>query len=144
MPEKPRRSISRATFRGWRRRPGTATRLIAGKGWGMGQLLGGGTNLHGIGAVALAERSGIDLFELDLARQHLALPGLLRGLVGVEFWHHLAGEQFEALADVLVGVLAGLVEQNDLVDVRGLEPPELAPQGLGGADQPAGARAGET
>src|ERR1700751_1509324 len=117
MPEKPRRSISRAISRVRRRRPGTATRLIAGRGWGMGQLLSGRSDLHRIGAVALAERSGIDLFELDLARQHLALPGLLGGLVGVEFWHHLAGEQFEALADVLVRVLAGLVEQNDLVDV---------------------------
>ena len=95
-------------------------------------------DLHRIGAVAVAEGSGVDLFELDLAGQHLALPGLLRGLVGVEFGHDLAGEEFEAFADVLVGVLAGLVQQDDLVDMRGLEPPQLAPQGLGRADQPAG------
>src|SRR6516165_1595888 len=36
MPEKPRRSISRAMSRVWRRRPGTATRLIAGRGSGIG------------------------------------------------------------------------------------------------------------
>ena len=63
-----RRSISRAISRVRRRRPGTATRLIAGRGWGMGQLLRGGADLHRIGAVALAERSGIDLLQLDLAR----------------------------------------------------------------------------
>jgi len=36
MPEKPRRSISRAISSVCRRRPGTATRLIAGNGWGIG------------------------------------------------------------------------------------------------------------
>ena len=65
--------------------------------------------------------------KLDFAGQHLRLPGVLLGDVGVEFGHHLAGEEFEALADVLVGVLAGLVQQDDLVDMRALEPPQLAP-----------------
>src|SRR6516162_2320375 len=36
MPEKPRRSISRAISRVRLRRPGTATRLIAGNGKGIG------------------------------------------------------------------------------------------------------------
>ena len=36
---------------------------------------------------------------------------------GVEFRHHFIGEQPERFTDVLVGVLAGLVEQHDLVDV---------------------------
>jgi hypothetical protein len=49
----------------------------------------------------------------------------------VEFGHDLAREKFEALANVFVRVLAGLVQQNHLVDMRGLEPPQLAPQRLG-------------
>ena len=90
--------------------------------------------MNGIGAVAVAEGGGVDFFELDLAGRHLALPGLLLGDAGVEFRHHLAGEEFEALADVRMGVFAGLVQEDDLVDVGGLEPPRLAPQGLGRAD----------
>jgi hypothetical protein len=39
----------------------------------------------------------------------------------VELGHDLGGEQLEAGADVLVGVLAGLVEEDDLVDVALLE-----------------------
>src|SRR6202022_152230 len=75
-------------------------------------------DLHRVGAVAVAEGGGVDLLELDLASEHLALPGLLLGDAGVEFGHHLTGEQFEALADVRVGVLAGLVQENDLVAMR--------------------------
>ena len=41
MPEKPRRSISRAISRVRRRRPGTATRLIAGNGKGIGDRTNG-------------------------------------------------------------------------------------------------------
>ena len=58
-----------------------------------------------------------DLFELGLAGQYLALPGLLRRLVGVEFGHHLAGEELEALADVFVSIFTGLVQQYNLIDV---------------------------
>jgi hypothetical protein len=36
----------------------------------------------------------------------------------VEFGHHLAAEELEALTDVLVGVATGLVQEDDLVDVR--------------------------
>src|SRR5271166_3059021 len=36
MPAKPRRSTSCAISRVWRRRPGTETRLMAGRGWGIG------------------------------------------------------------------------------------------------------------
>ena len=68
------------------------------------------------------EGLGVELLELDLAGQHRLLPRLVLGLVVVELRHHLVGEQLEAGADVLVGVLAGLVEQDHLVDVRLLEP----------------------
>src|SRR5438874_12204145 len=64
--------------------------------------------LHRIRAVAVAERLGVDLLQLDLAREHFLLPFLMRRDVGVKFGHDVAREQFEALADVLVGVLAGL------------------------------------
>src|SRR4029077_3886702 len=98
-------------------------------------------DLHRIGAVAVAEGRGVDLFELDLAGEHLALPGLLLGDAGVEFGHDLSGEELEALANVRVGVFAGLVWESDWVDMRVLDAPQLAPQGLGRADQPAGERA---
>jgi len=44
---------------------------------------------------------------------------------------------------MLVRVLAGLVEQDDLVDMGALEAAQLAPQRLGRADESAGKRAGE-
>src|SRR5687768_16185312 len=69
----------------------------------------GWSQLHRIEAVAILERLCVDLFEFDLARQHLLLPFLLLGDTDVEFRHDFAREQFEALADVLVRVLAGLV-----------------------------------
>src|SRR5580704_2701887 len=97
--------------------------------------------LHRIGAVAVAERRGVDFFELDLAGQHLSLPGILLGDVGVEFGHHLAREKLKAFADMLVGVLAGLVEQDHLVDMRGLEAAQLAPDRLGRADEATAQRA---
>lgn len=63
----------------------------------------------------------VDLVELDLAGEDLAFPVLVGGLHGVEFGHDLGREKFEAFADVFVGVVAGLIEENDLVDVRGRE-----------------------
>src|SRR5260370_40978096 len=80
-----------------------------------------GAELHRIGAVAVAERRGVDLLELDLAGQYLDFPRVLLGHSGVELGHYLSGEQLEALADVLVCVFAGLVHQDDLVDMRGRE-----------------------
>ena len=95
---------------------------------------------HRLGAVAVLEGRRLDLLELDLARHHLGLPGLVRRVVAVEFRHHLAAEQLERLADVLVRVLAGLVEQDHLVDVGGLELGELLADGVGRADQAAAQR----
>src|SRR6516225_10188675 len=138
MPEKPRCSISRAISRVWRRRPGTATRLIAGIGSGIGRLLcclrG---DLHRIGAVAVAERRGVDFFELDFAVQYPRFPCILLGHSGMELGHYVSGEEFEAFADMLMRILASLVQQNNLVDMRRLEPPQLAPQCLRRADQAA-------
>src|SRR5439155_15778062 len=56
--------------------------------------------LHRVRPVAVAERLGVDLFEFDLARQDLSLPFVLLGDAVVKFRHHLAGEQFKALADM--------------------------------------------
>src|SRR4051812_45131724 len=54
--------------------------------------------LHRVRAVAVAERLGVDFLQLDLAAQHLLLPFLMAGDVGVELRHDFAGEQFEAFA----------------------------------------------
>ena len=62
-------------------------------------------------------RGEIQLLELDLAAEHLLLPGLMLSFLAVEFRHHFLGEQLERLADVLMLVLARLVEQDDAVDV---------------------------
>src|SRR6202011_521629 len=88
--------------------------------YGIGSLRRLRGDLHRIGAVAVAEWRGVDLLKLDFAVEHLGFPGFLLGDASVEFGHHFAGEQFEALAYVLVRVLAGLVQQNDLVDMRAL------------------------
>ena len=47
------------------------------------------------------------------------------------FGHDFLGEQLERRADVVVGVLAGLVEQDHLVDLRLLEAPEPLANGVG-------------
>ena len=57
--------------------------------------------------------------------------------MALELRHHLLAEQLQRLADVLVGVLAGLVEQDDLVDVGGLELGELLAERVRRADQAA-------
>ena len=44
---------------------------------------------------------------------------------------HLTPEQLQGFADVLMRILAGLVEQDDLIDVGGLELGELLAQRLG-------------
>src|SRR5579883_928818 len=64
----------------------------------------------------------------------------MRRDIGVEFRHHLAREELEAVADVLMRVAAGLVEQDHLVDMRGLEFAQLAAERLGRADEAAGER----
>ena len=40
---------------------------------------------------------GVELLELDAAREHAVLPALVRGLAGVELGHDLPREQLEAL-----------------------------------------------
>src|SRR6516162_8757394 len=102
-----------------------------------------GRELYRVGTIAVAERRCIDLLELDLAGQHLRLPGVLLGDPIVEFRHDLACKELEAFANMLVRVFAGLIEQDHLVDVRGLEAAELPPQRLGRADQAAGQGASE-
>src|SRR5271169_3345215 len=62
MPEKPRRSMSRAMSNVCRRRPGTATRLIAGSGVG----IGGVHRCWSKGAYVSAIRSAKPLPELDM------------------------------------------------------------------------------
>src|SRR5215469_13147626 len=92
-------------------RPATRARMVSGR-----RRLG--RELHRIGTIAVAERRRLDFLERDLAGDHLCLPGFLLANAVVELRHHLAGKELEAFANVLVRVLAGLVEQDHLVDVR--------------------------
>ena len=80
-------------------------------------------------------RCGVEFVEFDLARHHLPFPFLVAGLGGVELGHHLFREKLEAFADVLVGVLASLVQQDDLVGVAGLELAQLLADRVGRADE---------
>src|SRR5262245_35011044 len=68
-------------------------------------------------------RRGVDLVELELACEHALLPFLVHVIAFVELGHDFAREQLERRADVLVQVLARLVQQDHLVDIRRLELP---------------------
>src|SRR5215207_11005483 len=106
--------------------PRTWSRAMSGGGCLFRRLrLGRRNGLHGA-AVAVGEGRGVDLLELDLAVQHPLLPLEQFGMGALEFGHHFLGEQLERFADVLVGVLARLVQQHDLVDVGFLELAQLA------------------
>src|SRR5215469_16397 len=52
----------------------------------------------------------VHLLELNLAGQDRAFPGLVLRLSRVKLRHHLSGKEFETLADVLVGVVARLIQ----------------------------------
>ena len=92
-------------------------------------------------AGALLVGRGVDLLEFDLARPApCCFHAWCSGSWPINSGITSRGEQLQAFADMLVRVLAGLVQQDDLVDVRGLEPPQLAPDGFRRADQPAGQR----
>ena len=80
---------------------------------------------------------GVEILELHAAGEHRLLPCRLLGLARMEFRHHLGGEELEAGADVLMAGAAGLVQQDDLVDMRRLELPEPRADGLGRADEAA-------
>src|SRR5262249_29387048 len=92
---------------------------------------------HRLGAVAVFKGRRLDLLELNLTGHHLALPGLVLGMTTLKLGHHLAGKQGKRFHDVLVRIVAGLVEQDHLIDMRAFELAQLIAQGLGGADQPA-------
>ena len=81
------------------------------------------------------ERLGVDVVELDFTRQHGGFPGFLLAVPSMELRHHFAREELKARADVLVGILAGLIEQNDLVDVGAFEFLQPFADGVRRADQ---------
>ena len=78
---------------------------------------------------------GRDFFEDCAAGQDIGLPGLLCGFEGLEFRHHFAGKQVEAVADGGVAGFAGLVEQDDLIDMGIGEHAQLFANGVRRSDQ---------
>ena len=76
----------------------------------------GGCDIDRELAIAIDECRGVDLLKLDRAAHHAGLPGLMLGIV-LELRHYFLAEQFERLADMLVAVLAGLIEQDHLIDM---------------------------
>src|SRR6188768_3733991 len=62
-------------------------------------------------------RFGVDVFELEFARQYRRFPLLVLRFPRMELGHHFAREQFQTAADVGVRILAGLVQEDDLIDV---------------------------
>src|SRR5579859_5957779 len=90
-------------------------------------------------AVTVSECGGVDLLELDRAGEHALLPFVVLGVV-LELGHHFFREQLERLANVLMRVLAGLVEQDHLIDMRGAEAPQFLADRLRRADQAAAQR----
>ena len=52
----------------------------------------------------------------DVGRELLGLARLPRRRLGLERGHHLGGKQLQRLADVVVAVAAGLLQEDDLVD----------------------------
>ena len=78
---------------------------------------------------------GVEALETGAPGEHVVLPALMRGLAPVELGHDLAREELEAGADVLVWRAAGLVEEDDLVHVGGLELAQPSSDRVGGPDQ---------
>ena len=72
----------------------------------------------------------IDIFKLNLARHHRGFPFLMFRFHGVKLRHHFFGKQFQAVADVFVGGLARLIEQNNLIDIGVRVLAEFAPNGV--------------
>jgi hypothetical protein len=62
-------------------------------------------------------------------------PSERRVTVLAEFRQHFRGEQLEGFADMLMA--AGLIEQDDLIDVRGAETPQFSSDGFRRSDQAA-------
>ena len=65
----------------------------------------------------LAARFYVDFLEFYLSGHQFALPVLISRLNSAELRHHFFGEQLEAFADIVLRVVARLVEQNDPLDV---------------------------
>ena len=68
---------------------------------------------------------------LDVGRELLGLALHALGFVLLELAHHLAGEQLERLADVLVPVAAALLDEGHLVDAALVELAQVLAQPSG-------------
>src|SRR3989442_663212 len=77
--------------------------------------------LHQRQLTRLARRSPACEGALDVGRQLLGLPPLARRMPLLELRHDARREQLERRADVLVPVVAALLDEDGLVDARLLE-----------------------
>src|SRR5262245_1441850 len=75
---------------------------------------------------------------LDEGRQLLQLAGLALGIPLPEGRHHLAGEELQGFTDVIVAVLAALLDEDRLIDASLRERAQRLAQ-LGGSADAAGA-----
>src|ERR1700675_3065632 len=57
----------------------------------------------------------------DMRREFFGLAGLACRRLGLEGRHHLGGKKLKCLADVVVAVAAGLLQEDDLIDAAVLE-----------------------
>src|SRR6266478_6928947 len=76
---------------------------------------------------------------LDIRREFFLFLLLALDFARLELRHHLVGEQCQRLADVLVLVVAALLDEHGLIDAGFLEMPQMRPQLIGCADAVIGA-----
>src|SRR5215472_14712953 len=93
-----------------------------------------GGGCHHVAAVGLPGRGAAGQRRLDGGRQALQLRALARLVPLLELGQHLAAEELQRLADVLVPVASRLADEDDLVDAHRLVPAQERADLVGRAD----------
>ena len=58
----------------------------------------------------------VDVFQLDFLRHDRTFPLLVFSVALMKFRHDLPGKQLQGVTDIVVAGLAGLIQQDDLID----------------------------